>query len=191
MRSRALLFVLLPLLACSREPQAPPRKPAATPAATSPAPAVAPKAEPSYERALVWLKTAPRFSFVLEDAGVRAEGEMTRSRVGAEIVQFTSGGEEWRGEAAPQGLIWKRRAGSGWAEATPPSFAGHLYQRVTVGLDPQKKEGTAQLVSRDGATSLFRFTDANTGEAWEVRVRADDSIERITIAGKVDLRITV
>lgn len=191
MRSRTLLLVLLPLLACSRESQTPATEPTTTQAATSQAPTAAPKAEPSYDRAVVWLKTAPRFSFVLEEEGVRAEGAMTRSRVGAEVVQFSAGGEEWRGEAAAQGLVWKRRAGSRWAEAPPPPFAGRLYQRVTLGFDPQKKEGTAQLASRDGTVSIFRFTDANTGEAWEVRVRDDDSIERINIAGKLDLRITV
>lgn len=190
MRCRALLLALLPLLACSREAPAPPATPEKSRPATATASAAPATADPSYDQALIWLKTAKHFSFVLTEDGVHAEGEMTRPRLGAEVVEFRAGGEEWRGEATPQGLAWRRRSGSGWSDAPPPAFAGRLYQRVTIGFDPQKKEGSAQLVSREGGVAVFRFTDANTGDVWEVRVRPGNTIERIAIGDRVDLRIT-
>lgn len=194
MRRLIVLTFFLALAACSREPVAPP--PAngtadASRTATLPtqSTSIAPAGEPSYDDAVIWLKTTPRFSFVLDEGGFRAEGEMTRTRVGAETVTFRAGGEEWRGEISPQGLVWKRRNGEAWSEALPPPFAGRLYQRITLGLDPQKKEGVAQLASREGPISVFRFTDANSGEIHQLRVRADGSVERITIGKDIDLQI--
>ena len=47
-------------------------------------------------------------------------------------------------------------------------------------------------VSAEGATNLYQFTDANTGEThqWWVR-KSDAAVERIKIGEKVDLKITV
>lgn len=188
-----ILPALLSLAACSRESTPPTPAPsnggrgaATLPAGSRPSPAVR---EPSYDDAILWLKTVPHFSFVLDEAGVHAEGEMTREHVAAEQVQFRANGEEWRANVLPQGLVWKKRAGENWVDTTPPPFAGRLYQRVTLGLDPQKTEGAPQLVTREGGTAVFRFTNANTGDVHQVSVRGDGSVARIAIGNSVELKI--
>jgi len=139
---------------------------------------------------MTWLRSTPAFAFTIEESGVRAEGTMTRSTVGAEIVEFRSGDDEWRGSAGVQGVTWEKKSAGGWTAATPPPWANRLYQRVTVVFDPQKKEGDAQLVDSDAATRHYRFTNANTGELHDVIVSlSDDSVRRITIAGAMDLQI--
>lgn len=196
-RLRPLALLLLAAgLACSRENAAPPRTATAPPVTTAATPAPAPAApaaaagKDSYDDALLWLRSTPGFAFTLREGEVTVDGEMTRPRVGIEQVTFRSGGEEWRGEATSRGLVWSKRNGEAWTEAAPPDFAGRVFQRVTFAFDPQKKEGAAQLVSSDAASHLYRFTDANSGNVHELRVRRGDGrIESMKIGEAVELTI--
>ena len=73
--------------------------------------------------------------------------------------------------------------------ADPPSYGGRLYQRVTLAFDPQKKEGVPMLISTDGPSNLYRFTNANTGEVHEVWVRKNDaSLARVRIGKSVEMQ---
>ena len=195
---RRLAFSLLALaLACSRETPAP--APAtqttatATPTATSAttsttattATSVPELQKGTYDESLLWFRSAEHFRFVADEAGVHAEGEVTRKTPGTERVRFRANGEQWEAAAMPQGVTWKR----GGKASEPPPYGGRLYQRVTVVFDPQKIEGVPMLVSTEGPSNLYRFTNANTGEVHEVWVRkSDSSIERIKIGDKVELK---
>ncbi len=139
---------------------------------------------------MIWLGANPGFRFSLKDEGVTVEGEMKRPRLGLEEVTYREGGAEWRGVASSRGVVWSKRAGSTWKEATPPDYAGRVYQRVTVAFDPQKKEGAAQLASSDATSHVYRFTNANTGEIHELRVsRSDGHIEWLRIGNDVELTV--
>jgi hypothetical protein len=190
MRRYVLAFVAL-ALACSRETPAPPSSSAPPPAETVVAtqPPVTETRMPelqkgTYDEGLLWMRSAPHFRFTATEDGVHAEGEMTRKTPGAERVRFRVNGEQWEAAATPQGISWKR----GGKPADPPSYGNRLYQHVTLPFDPQKKEGVPLLVSTEGDTNLYRFTDANTGHVHEVSVRKSDaSIARIRIGDKVEL----
>lgn len=192
MRRLALLCLSLSL-ACSRETPAPPAPPppATETASTS---AVTQTRVPelqkgTYDESLLWMRSVGSFRFVLDDGDVHAEGEMTRSTPGAEKVQFRANDAEWLAEATPQGVTWKRRKGESWQTADAPGYGARIFQRVTVAFDPQKKEGVPLLISSEGDTSLYHFTNANSGELHEVWVRRDGSIARMKIGTKVDLEI--
>ena len=140
---------------------------------------------------MLWMQSAPKFHFVLDESGVHAEGDLTRKTVGQQLVQFRTNGDEWRATSGVRGVVWERRKGESWTAADAPPFGNRVYQRVTLAFDPQKKEGAAQLAGTEGNTSHYRFTNANTGEAHEVWVNtADHHVERIKIGETVDLRIT-
>ncbi len=196
---RRFIFVTLALaIACSRETPAPPSpSTAATTTTAAPQPTVTATSVPelqkgSYDEALLWFRSNEGFHFVLDDHGVRAEGRMTRTTPGAEKVQFTADGTEWLAETTSQGVSWKRRDGGAWKSVDMPEFGPRIYQRVTLPFDPRKKEGVPLLESGEGATNLYRFTNANTGEVHEMWVRKSDAaVERIRIGDSVDLRITV
>jgi len=142
----------------------------------------------TYDEALLWLRSAPHFRFVLDERGVHAEGEMTRTTPGAEKVRFRAEGTEWLAEATAQGVTWKRRAGGAWRATDGPLYGGSLYQRVTVVFDPRKIEGVPLLESTAGDTNLYRFTNANTSEVHQVWVRkSDSSIARIKIGATMEL----
>jgi hypothetical protein len=184
--------------ACGREQPAPPpatETRAATPppitvrSVTPTPPAAASPAAASYDEAMVWLRSAPHFRFTIDEGGVHAEGTMTRPTVGSEKVDFTANGVEWRAAAGPRGIAWQKRKGASWVAANAPDYGNHLYQRATLVFDPAKKEGAPQATPGDNGTTLFRFTDANSGKAHEVRVRAGNQVERITIAGVMDMTI--
>jgi len=190
MRRFVLAFVAL-ALACSPETPAP-LPPPATAADTAPTQTAPPATATSvpqlqkgtYDEALLWLRSAPRFRFTIADGDVRAEGEMTRKTPGAEGVRFRSNGEQWEAEAQAQGIVWKRNG----KPSDPPEYGNRVYQRVTLAIDPQKKEGVPMLVSSEGDTNLYRFTDANTGDVHEVTVRkSDSSIARMKIGEKVEI----
>ena len=194
---RRIIFVTLAFtIACSRETPAPPPAPAETPATTATTGTTATRVpelqKGSYDEALLWFRSNKGFRFVLDDQGVHAEGEMTRTTPGAEKVQFTAGGAEWLAETNVQGVTWKRReAGGAWKSVESPEFGARIYQRVTLPFDPQKKEGVPLLASEEGDTNLYRFTNANTGEVHEMWVRKSDAaVERIKIGETVDLKIT-
>lgn len=198
---RRFIFVTLALaFACSRETPAPPSSPTttttaatATPEPTATATSVPELQKGSYDEALLWFRSTKGFRFVLDDHGVHAEGTMSRATPGTEKVQFTANGAEWLAETTPQGVSWKRREGGGaWKSVDTPEFGPRLYQRVTLPFDPQKKEGVPLLQSSEGATNLYRFTNANTGEVHEMWVRKSDAaVERLKIGTAVDLRITL
>lgn len=186
------IFCLAFAGACSREiPEPAPATPAQTqttetaaPAATT-ATSVPELQKGTYDEALLWFRSAKRFRFVVDEAGVHAEGELTRKTPGAEQVRFRASGEQWEAAATAQGVTWKR----GGKASDPPPYGVRLYQRVTVVFDPQKIEGVPMLVSTEGPSNLYRFTNANTGEVHEVWVRkSDSSFERMKIGDKVELK---
>lgn len=180
-------FLLVFGAACSREAHTPPSEPASersTTAATSshaPSTAVTPHVT-TYEEAIRWFRTTPGFRFVLEDGAVRAEGEMTRSTVGAEELRVKVDGEEWAAKTSTKGVEW-HRAGD---EVAPPEWGNRVFQRVTVAFDPQKAEGDAQLVE----PRHYRFTDANTGAIHNVSVDDAGHITEIRIGDSFSLKIT-
>jgi hypothetical protein len=197
---RRLIFVTIALalvfgLSCSRETPAPPPS-GQTPTTTTTTPQATTTSVPilqkgTYDEALLWFRSVKAFHFVLDDGGVHAEGDVARSTPGAEKVQFRANGKEWLAEATAQGVTWKRREGATWKRADTPEFGPRLYQRVTLPFDPQKKEGVPLLASEEGATNLYRFTNANTGDVHEMWVKkSDGAVERIKIGEKVDLRIS-
>jgi hypothetical protein len=196
---RRLVFVILAFaMACSRETPAPPppssdstptTAPSTPPTASAPVPVLQ---TGTYDEAQLWFRSTKQFHFALDDSGVHAEGDVTRSTPGAEKVRFRANGTEWLAEAGPRGVTWKRREGGAWKPTDSPEFGPRIYQRVTLPFDPQKKEGVPLLAAEEGNTNLYRFTDANTGEVHEWWVKkADGAVERIKIGEKVDLKITV
>lgn len=193
--------LLLTIVACSRETPAPPptvttTQPAVTPSAAPPPPpqgTQAPIASTggSYAKGIDWLRAAPAFHFVTDEAGVHAEGDLTRRTIGAESIQFRANGEEWRTSTGPMGLMWERRTGGAWKAATGPAYGNRLYQRVTLAFDPQKKEGEAQLVGTEDGANHYRFTNANTSEVHDVWVSiADDRIERVKIGDAFEMHVS-
>ena len=197
MRRLTLLFIALSL-ACSQETPTPAPESTATTAATATTAtqpqvtttSVPPLQTGTYDEALLWLRSTNGFSFVIDDGGVHVEGAMSRTTPGAEKVQFGGKDGEWQAEARPQGVVWKRREGGSWKEASAPPYGARIYQRVTLPIDPQKKEGVPLLVSSEGETNLYRFTNANSGEVHELWVRkSDNSIARMKIGASVEMTI--
>lgn len=173
-------------MACSRETPIPP--PTATTTTATPPPVVATAPLPaagSYDEAMIWLKSAPAFRFVLDEAGVHAEGNLTRETIGRESIQLRVNDEEWRASAGPRGVVWERRDGANWKAADAPAFGNRVYQRLTLAFDPRKKEGAAQLVE----PGHYRFTNANSGEVHDVWVSADSRVQRMKVGESVELRI--
>jgi len=139
-----------------------------------------------------WLRSSPAFRFVLDEAGVHAEGNLRRKTIGAEVVQFRANGEEWRASASARGVTWERRNGAKWSAVDPPPFGNRVYQRVTLAFDPQKKEGDAQLVGNEEGANHYRFTNSNTGELHEVWVStADEHVQRVKIGETFEMHVTV
>jgi hypothetical protein len=176
------------IAACSRETPEPSGAAPAPGAVKQPAAeaAAAPLESPSYAQAMTWLKSNRGFHFVIEEGGTRAEGNMTRMTPGAEMVRFKANGEEWQAHAGRAGVTWLRRAGSKWEVATPPAIANRLYQRVTLAIDPQKKEGEAQLIE----PGHFRFTNANSGDVHDVWLDDKGRVTKMTIGKTMELVIT-
>jgi hypothetical protein len=199
MRCERLLLFLLLIVACSQERPAPPM-PAAPPSSQPPAAAPpaqtalpvepVPVVERTYDEALNWFRSAKGFTFVLDDGDVHAEGRMARKTVGAELVEFRANGAEWRASSGALGVTWERRSGGKWTKADAPQFGNRVYQRVTIGVDPQKQEGAAQLAGTEGRSNHYRFTNANTGQVHELWVaQGDKHLERMKIGDLVDLKI--
>lgn len=179
---KAALVSILLLAACARETPAPEETQSVTPEPSGISTAAGPPPMTSYDDAVTWFRTASGFHFVVEDAGVRAEGDMTRSRVGAERLRVTVNGEEWTAEASPRGVAWRR----GGTESPAPEWGNRLYQRVTVAFDPEKREGEAQLVE----PGHYRFTDANSGQVHDVWVNGAGQITKITIGDAMSMTIS-
>jgi hypothetical protein len=145
----------------------------------------------SFEQALDCFRMTAGFTFVITDAhGVLAQGEMTRRTPGMERVWFRASGASWIGEAKPSGVVWSR---NGKHEQSPPDITNLVWQRTTMVLDPQKKEGAPQLSDvrplRGETFNHYHFTNANSGEANDVWVSTRDG--RITkwTAGDWTLRL--
>jgi hypothetical protein len=209
---RWIVFAALFCAACGREtpdtttrPAAPsPRKEAPVVTTTPPAaPALPPPAankstpqkcagDGSYDRALDCFRISAGFTFLMTDAhGVLAQGEMWRSTPGMERVRFrASDAVSWVGEAKPSGVVWTR---NGKHEQSPPDITNRVWQRTTMVLDPQKKEGAPQLAGAEpigGETfNHYHFTNANSGEANDVWVSTRDGRIVKWTAGESTLRL--
>ena len=172
------LFAVLLIAACAKEtPVKEEPRPAAAPAATQTA---APRK--TYDDAVTWFRTTPGFHFVVEEGGVRAEGDMARERVGAESITVSAGGETWTAASGIQGVTWQR----GGQPSAAPEWGNRAFQRVTVAFDPQKQEGAAQEVE----PGHFRFTDANSGQVHDVWVNDAGQITRMTIGNAVTITLS-
>ncbi len=197
---RPVIFLALICAACGRETQdtttMPANPPPARTASAASAPA-APTSEPalhlsiptqphgpnkstpqkcagdgSYEQGLDCFRISSGFHFITGDA----KGEMTRSTPGRERVRFNTGdGATWIGEATRSGVVWSR---NGKHEQTPPDVTNRVWQRTTMVLDPQKKEGSAQLAGAETiggeACNHYHFTNANNGEPNDVWISKRD-----------------
>jgi hypothetical protein len=120
----------------------------------------------SYEQALECFRMSSGFHFRVTSPAITASGTLQRPRIGEERV--TMG--EWSAETKRGGIVWTRNG----KPAKPTPELERLYQRLTIYLDPQKKEGAPQLVDANGATKHYAFTDANSGETYDVLVAKDD-----------------
>ncbi len=141
----------------------------------------------SYEQALDCFRISSGFHFVLNGN----EGEMTRKTPGMERVQFKAAdGVTWIGEAKPSGVVWTR---NGSHQAAPPNLTNQIWQRTTMVLDPQKKEGTVQVAGTETiggeASRHYHFTNANSGEANDVWVSTKDGRIVRWSAGKSTLEL--
>jgi hypothetical protein len=106
------------------------------------------------------------FRFRVASPALTAHGVLQRPRIGQERVTIG----EWTADTKPGGIVWTR----GGKPATPSPELERLYQRLTLYFDPQKKEGTPQLVEEKGSANHYHFTDANSGEAYDVFVAKED-----------------
>ena len=121
------------------------------------------------------------FRFRVASPALTARGELIRPRIGEERVTIG----EWTAEAKLGGIVWTR----GGKPATPTPELERLFQRLTLWLDPQKKEGSPQLAGSDAKTNHYRFTDANSGEVYDVVVaKADGRIVDVRV-GKTEIAI--
>jgi hypothetical protein len=120
----------------------------------------------SYEQAVECFRMSSGFRFRVVSPAVSGSGTLQRPRIGEE--RMTLG--DWAAETKAGGIVWTR----GGKPAAPSPELERLYQRLTLYLDPQKKEGAPQLVDANGKANHYRFTDANSGEAHDVTVAKDD-----------------
>lgn len=178
---KKVALVLLLLAACGRREAVrreatPATRPAPPPAATSTR-VVVPKpravstpskcaGDGSYEQAVECFRMSSGFHFRVTSPAITARGMLQRPRIGQERV--TMG--EWTAETKPAGIVWTRNG----QPAKPAPELERLFQRLTLYLDPQKKEGSPQLADSTAAANHYHFTDANTGEAYDVFVAKDD-----------------
>lgn len=187
MKRVAILWLLL--FACGRErPAAPPPVKATAPPPTVTFPATPPKApDGSYAAAIDAFRTTRGFDFHVKDADVVADGAMHRPRPGAEkIVIRTKASGEWTAEVQPAGVVWMH---AGKRVTDEPAWADRIWQRTTMFLDPQKKEGAPRLAGSDNDTNHYHFTDANSGAAYDVYVsKRDGAIRRLRV-GTFDLSV--
>lgn len=160
---------------------------AATPVITGVTTATAPPNTPTYENAARWYGATHGFHFIMKTPSYAIEGDMERTTPGAERVRFTHDGAEWIGAAERTGVIWYKRANGSWTKATPPPFADMAFQRATLWFDPQKREGSAQ---KDG-DSGYRFTDANSGSVYRVRVDGQNRLANVEVTGAQQFSMTI
>jgi hypothetical protein len=199
---KRLVLVVLLCAACGREEPsnttttaAPPvPKPTVSVPASAPVvPRMANRSTPqkcagdgSYEQAIDCFRMSAGFHFTLD--GVR--GEMSRPMLGMERVQFKKDGVTWIGEAKHQGVVWSR---NGAHELSPPDVVNHVWQRTTMVLDPQKKEGSPQLAGTETMagepSNHYHFTNANSGDANDIWISTRDGRIVKWTAGKSVLEL--
>lgn len=187
------IAIVLLLAACARHETPAPSAP--TKKSTPPPPArrvVVPKprgvstpakcaGDGSYEQAVECFRMSSGFRFRVTSPTINAAGTLQRPRLGEERVTIG----EWTAEAKRGGIVWAR----GGKPATPAPELERLYQRLTIYLDPQKKEGAPQLVDAKGNANRYHFTDANNGEIYDVVVAKDDGRITDLRAGKTEIAI--
>lgn len=184
-RTAAVVALVVLTAACGKERPAEPPAPAAQPQTPSPSTATAPASVPvvpkktirstpqkcagdgSYEQAVDCLRMAAHLKFTSS----LGDGELTRTTPGAERMTLRAHDGAWIAEAKPTGIVWTH---DGKHATNPPSPLEHLYQRLTLFPDPQKKEGSATLAGNEGETNRYEFTDANNGERYAVWVSTKD-----------------
>lgn len=186
---RLLSIVVLVAVACAKKETPVPASQTEPPPRPAPVTSAAPPVQ-GYGAGLSWLAATPGFDFELDDHGLHAEGTMLRKTIGAESVLFRTASGDWRASAGRNGVAWERRQGAAWTPAEAPEWGNRLYQRLTIAIDPQKKEGEAALIDTEGGTSHYRFTDANSGEVHDVWLDEEGRIERMTIGPDFSLSIT-
>ncbi len=187
-------MVVLLLVACGRHetPPPPPKAPPVLHKEAKETRVVVPKprgvstpakcaGDGSYEQAVECFRMSSGFRFRVASPAITASGTLQRPRIGEERVTIG----EWSAQARAGGIAWTR---SGKA-ATPAPELERLYQRLTLWLDPQKKEGGPQLVDAKGSTNHYHFTDANSGETYDVVVAKDDGRIVELRAGKTAIAI--
>jgi hypothetical protein len=135
----------------------------------------------TYAQAVDCYRQTSTLDFTIEEAkGLRAEGGMRRDTPGAERLRFTlkgaGGGDgEWTAEAKSTGVVWTH---GGRRETSEPAIADRVWQRTTMYVDPQKKEGEPQRAGNEKAGGQdcirYHFTDANSGDAHDVWVSTTD-----------------
>jgi hypothetical protein len=181
---RVVLALMLVCACAPKETPAPPPKPA-----TVTFPFAAPKVrstpqkcggDGSYAAALDCFRMTRGFDFSVKDSDVTADGAMHRPSPGAERVEIrTKNAGTWIAEAKAAGVVWTH---DGKHEMNEPAWADRIWQRTTMFLDPQKKEGSPRLAGSDAEANHYQFTDANSGAKYDVWVsRRDGAITRIRI----------
>jgi len=185
---KRIAVIVLLAVACSKETRTPQKAPAPqhpstpaprTPVTSSPRHPVLSTPQKcagdgSYEQAVECFRMAAKLRFTVDAPTFSGDGTMTRPRIGEEHVDLSLRDGKW--SAAPQsnGLVWTYDG----QHATPPPELERLQQRLTLFLDPQKKEGAPQLAGKEPiagiTTNHFRFTDANNGEPYDVWVSTTD-----------------
>ena len=176
---RRIAVLLILAVACHREDktsEAPPPPAAPAPVTTSAPPPPAPGAS-SYAQAVEWFGRTSGFRFELTEGKLHVKGTLQRTTPGTEVVKFDGTTGAWTGTARPAGIEWKG------PQPAPPPEVIRVWQRATVFHDPQKREGAPQAEG-----NVHRFTDANTGSAYEVSVDAQNRLAIFTITPPENLR---
>ena len=176
-RDAATLLIALSF-ACGREAPPPPAPKSAAPPPTITFPTETPKPRGTYDAAIERFRTARGLTFDVKDSDVSATGTMTRPRPGQERVEIrTKKAGVWTAEAQAAGVVWMH---DGKRQMNEPPWADRIWQRTTMFLDPQKKEGAARLAESDDTTNHYHFTDANSGAPYDVWVsKRDGSITKL------------
>ena len=133
----------------------------------------------SYEQAVECLRMSSGFRFRVTSPSLNGGGTLQRPRIGEE--KLTVG--EWTAESKHGAIAWTKSG----KPSTPTPELERLYQRLTIYLDPQKKEGAPQLVDSGGNANHYHFTDANSGEVYDVYVAKDDGRMIRFHAGKTEI----
>jgi hypothetical protein len=120
----------------------------------------------SYDAAVDCIRMAAALHFKSSDGA----GDMTRKTPGAERLVVDASDGHWVAEAQRTGIIWTH---NGKPVKDVPRNLEKLWERLAIFPDPQKKEGKPVL-SMEGNTRRYDFTDANTGARYSVWVAPGD-----------------